>query len=243
MSRTPFILGAAVICVAFTLVAVRVIPTDHPAPVETPQGQAASGFPGRSAEFPTPVVADLAAKRMMRPAEEEFDSRVKLHQSVAMPADRADQEKVESILARTETRSRETLAALTEQYALTRKQRAAIYPLIVAHDRDAHPAMRVAGAPLPAVPAGGSLDEDIYPLLDDGQRELLEENALNHDAWWSEIASQLQEDLSSAMVSGEVTLQATPAASGSAPSPNPAPGDGDASTHGGGNLFDLLKGN
>ena len=164
-----------------------------------------------------------------------------------MPADPSGQEKVNRILSRTEMRSEKSLARLTEQYALTRKQRAAIYPLIVAHDPDAHPAMIVAGAALPTISAGSTLEENIYPLLDAEQQELLTEKALDHDAWWSDISSQLQEDLSTAMANGEVTLpqpDSTPSgADGVVPSSDPAPGDGAASNHGGGNLFDLLKGN
>lgn len=245
MSRTPFILGTTAVCVAVTLVAIRLTPTSHPAPLQTPRGQAASGFPARSADIPKQEGTGLPTNRPHRPADEGFDTGVKLHHSVSIPPDRSRQEEVSRILARTEMRSQETLAGLTEQYALTRKQRAAIYPLIVAHDRDAHPAMLVAGSALPVVPAGSSLDESIYPLLNDEQRELLEEKALDHDAWWSEIASQLQDDLSGAMDSAEVTLpqpDATPPGA-TVPSSGPAPGDGAASTHDGGNLFDLLKGN
>lgn len=160
-----------------------------------------------------------------------------------MPADRSDRERVKGILAGTEMRSQEKLAELVKRYGLSRKQRAAIYPLIVAHDRDAHPAMLVAGSALPDVSNGSSLEEDIYPFLNDEQQELLEENSLDQDAWWGEIASQLQDDLTGAMDSGEVMLPQPDPKPSALPLSGPAPGDGAASTHDGGNLFDLLKGN
>ncbi|MEJ6580725.1 MAG: hypothetical protein QNL33_16890 [Akkermansiaceae bacterium] len=147
-----------------------------------------------------------------------------------------------AIISETEKQARQKLDSLSAHYFLTNSQRQQIFPLIIAHSDQAHPSMLVDGQPLPAISPGMSLNESLYGLLDADQQDKLAESAIADDAWWKDVVGQLENDLDQAIDNGEMV--AAPYDSGAEPgitsSAKSAVGDGEASTHTGGNLFDLL---
>lgn len=152
-------------------------------------------------------------------------------------------QQINEILSYVQGRSLAELDRLSETYTLTRKQRAAIYPLIVAHDPQAHPAMLVGGSSLPYIPSGRTLEESIYEELTPEQRDDLTQKALDRDAWWAEVASQLQDDLNRSMAEETAPDPSPSQAAGIIYSSGPAVGDGEATEHSGENLFDMLNRN
>jgi hypothetical protein len=239
MSRKPFILGTTLLCVAATIAFLRFLPSS-----ETPEEALLS-----SAEELRPAQArdgsfrSTPAHRPTRPNENGVGMEVSLGNSALSKVGADKRPQINGILAYTQGRAVAELDRLSEIYALTRKQRAAIYPLIVAHDPQAHPAMLVGGGPLPYIPAGRTLEESIYQELTPEQRDLLTQKALDRDAWWTEVASQLQNDLNNSMADGAAPNPNPSQAAGIIQSSGPAVGDGGATEHSGENLFDLLNGN
>ena len=147
--------------------------------------------------------------------------------------------KVSRIVSRTNQDARRTLDEFSRNYGLSKEQRQDIFPFIVAHHENAHPAMMVSGQPLAPVAPGSSLEASIAPFLSSIQQEALAEDLSDHYAWWEDVVGQLENDLDNAISNGEMVpadedspnLEMTAAA---------AAGDGDASGHSGANLFDLL---
>jgi hypothetical protein len=155
----------------------------------------------------------------------------------------ADLQKVNAIVNRTRQESRDKLDKLTEKYDLTNDQRRKIFPLIVAHHKQAHPAILVNGQPLPSITVGSTLNDSIYSELDSDQQDALTEASIDNNAWWKDVVGQLEDDLNNAIDNGEMIAVADtpPSDAGVTPSSEgPAAGDGGASTHSGGNLFELL---
>jgi hypothetical protein len=79
------------------------------------------------------------------------------------------------------------------------------------------------GSSIPAQSSTSSLESAMYPLLDEEQQEDLEDDALADDEWWSEIISQLREDLDEAISTGELIPTIEPTSDNN----TPAPGDGE----------------
>jgi len=154
----------------------------------------------------------------------------------------AQRDQVDRILHRTRQEARQQLDQLTNTYRLSPGQQKEIFPLIVAHHHQAHPSMLVGGQPIPAITPGATLAESIYPLLDPDQQDLVTEAALDNEAWWKDVVDQLETDLDQAIEGGEMVAAPDDSANptGVIPSDKPTAGDGEASTHSGGNLFDLL---
>lgn len=147
-----------------------------------------------------------------------------------------------AIIFGTRSHARQKLESLTEKYNLSDDQRRQIFPLIVAHSNQAHPAMLVNGNSLPYVAPGSTLDESIYSLLDSDQQSALAEAAVDDDAWWKDVVGQLEDDLDEAIDNGEMiaVTDDTAGTGGISFSDSAAAGDGEASSHSGGNLFELL---
>lgn len=247
MSLSPFLLGTTLIFVAATIAVIRVMPSSGaseealPAAAENPRPL---GKPGVSSDS----VPSFSASRTPRSGEPGVRPDLSLESSAMTNVAADNRLRVSGILAAVQRKSGEKLDQLSEIYALTRKQRAAIYPLIVAHDTQAHPAILVGGRPIPKISAGLTLDESIHAELTPDQRDLLTGNTLERDAWWTEVASQLRDDLNNSLSDGEVSappIARNPSSvvPGIVPSSGPAQGDGQASDRAGENLFDLLNGN
>ena len=152
---------------------------------------------------------------------------------------------VTGIVSRARENSRKKLEKLTSQYNLSNSQRKNIFPLIVAYQPEAHPAMVAGGSYLPSIASGSTLEESIYPYLDEEQKDALTEATLDHNAWWKDIVGQLEDDLDQAidtgeMIAVEVTDTEADDMAGISVSDGPAASHGEASSHSGGNLFDLL---
>ncbi len=246
MSRTPFIIGTALLCVTATIVTFRVMPSS-----ESPEEAllaAADELHSASTRNSSPAPSTSSSTfRNNRPADQAAGMDLSLETSALARLAVDKRPQVNGILSGIRKKSVEKLDQFSEAYALTRKQRAAIYPLIVAHDTQAHPAMLIGGQLLPTIPPGQTLDESIYEKLTPDQRDLLTGETLEHDAWWTEVASQLHDDLDLSLSDSGLlappSLKDTSSVPGIVPSSGPAQGDGEASDHSGGNLFDLLNGN
>ena len=63
----------------------------------------------------------------------------------------------------------------------------------------------------------------MYPLLNEDQQEDLEDDILADNEWWSEILSQLRNELDEAISTGEIIPTIDPIPT----SDTPAPGDGE----------------
>lgn len=246
MTRTPFILGTALFCVAATIVAIQVMPSAE-SPEEALLAEADTLLSKQSRVNSPDSATPASTTRTSRSQDRTDGMNISLESSTLSNVGADKRVRIGGILSLVQRKSGEKLAQLSETYSLTRRQREAIYPLIVAHDTQSHPAMLVGGKPLPILPAGRTLDDSIYAELNPDQRDLLTGEALERDAWWTEVASQLQDDLDQSLSEGGGV--APPAgtngsvAPGIVPSSGPAQGDGQASEHTGGNLFDLLNGN
>lgn len=119
--------------------------------------------------------------------------------------------------------SLQKLEALTERYDLTTSQRRGIFPLIAARHPQFQEGLVINGSSIPTQSPTSSLESAMYPLLDEEQQEDLEDDALADDEWWSEIISQLREDLDEAISTGELIPTIEPASDNN----TPAPGDGE----------------
>lgn len=244
MSRLSFLLGVTLLVVAGTLI--FLVTFERP---ESPQ------LAGAGEEAKPPRGSTSA--RSTRPVGNSHDSHsatarsgsgaeLGLDPAVTATLDPARRNEVDSILRLTERAARRELDRLTRRYDLTPQQQDGIYPLIIAHHEQAHPAMTVGGQFLPAVAAGTTFEDSLASVLDPAQQDALVEATLDDEAWWKEIVGQLEDDLDAAIDQGEMV----PAPEENIPAPAqpdtpaqpepPAPGEGQASEHGGGNLFDLL---
>ena len=156
----------------------------------------------------------------------------------------ADLQRVNAIVNRTRQESRNKLDKLTEKYYLTNNQRRDIFPLIVAHHKQAHPAILVNGQPLPRINIGSTLNDSIYIELDSDQQDALTEATIDDEAWWKDVVGQLEDDLNDAINNGAMVAVAahpTSEAGVTTSSDGPASVDGEASTRSEGNLFELLR--
>lgn len=137
------------------------------------------------------------------------------------------------------------LEEMTDRYQLTGTQRRQLFPLLAKHHPEFIEGMMINGQS-PASPSeNAQLASEVYPLLDPTQQDLYQDDLLSEDQWWSEIISQLRDDLDQAIESGEmiavdengVEIPATPIIDDA-----PAEGDGSAiePNNGGINLESLF---
>ena len=156
--------------------------------------------------------------------------------------DDANRAQVNNIVRRTSQDAHQELDDLTKTYDLSSKQRKELFPYIVAHHKQAHPSMLVAGQNIPSVSPDSTLEESLYPILNEDQKNILAEAAIEDDAWWKDVVGQLETDLDNAIEGGEMVAATEEPSdpSGSTEAEGPTTGDGEASSHSGENLFDLL---
>ncbi len=169
----------------------------------------------------------------------EHATRVSLQKPATARLTSREQVTVNRILSRTNQDVRQTLDEYSRNYGLTKEQREDIFPFIVAHHENAHPAMMVNNQPLALVTPGTSLEDSVASFLTSPQREALAEDLSDHHAWWEDVVGQLEDDLDNAISNGEMVPAEENRPSIEMTS-DAAAGSGDASGHSGGNLFDLL---
>ncbi len=132
------------------------------------------------------------------------------------------------------------LAELAARYHLTEEQQIQIFPTLAVSSPEYHPALEMDGEVASAAAIADDLaasaapiekstiDDALHDVLDGEQQDALEDDWVDRDLWWTEIVSQLTEDLDedlAAMVDSDN-----------------AAGDGDGEDYDdGGNLFDLMK--
>lgn len=176
------------------------------------------------------------------PSSARVSNRIAVAESAIEHLNQRDRLRVASILNEIQRDSHAYLDELARNYQITPEQRRNLFPVVVAHHQQAHPAMLLNGQPLPQINPASSLEENIAPYLDPSQQDALADDTADREAWWTEIVSQLEDDLDSAIDQGEmVPAPDNQGAAGITLSDQAADGDGEASSHSGGNLFDLLK--
>ncbi|MDB4508134.1 hypothetical protein N9051_00980 [Akkermansiaceae bacterium] len=245
MTRSQFILGVAMLVVAgtlaFTISFTRsedsTLTSESPSSANSP---AESRFSASSARSESRKSYKSATKSSIRKSD---PARYDLKLTPDSIAHLSDDEVLQAsaIVSKAREKARRKLDSLTVKYNLSNSQRKEIYPLIVAHQPEAHPAMLVGGNFLPGIAVGSTLEESIYPSLDQDQQDTLAENAIDHDAWWKDVVGQLEDDLDQAIDNGEMVEVIDEGLIGVSESDAPAAGDGENTDHSGGNLFDLLK--
>lgn len=168
-------------------------------------------------------------------------TRLSLPKSATSHLDPGQLQRVNAIISQTRREARDKLDKLSRQYNLTQEQRQQVFPLIVAHHDQAHPAMTINGQSLPSISPGSTLEDSLASVFDPIQQDELAEASADHDAWWEDVVGQLEGDLDAAIDNGEMVLvDEDSLETGVVLSDQPAASDGDATNHSGGNLFDLL---
>ncbi|MDB4265305.1 hypothetical protein N9891_01000 [bacterium] len=197
MTRSQFILGAALLCVSGTLAFYisfrdqehKPLRVTHPTPSE--QTVVRSQRYDRGAPLPLSV--------------REIERIDPTHHEVTV-SDPDLQEIGEKI----QKEARKRLRDLTLRYQLSANQRREIFPLLVSH----HPNFQdglLANGSTALSPGETSLASQIYPFLDLAQQEAYQVAVLADNDWWSDIIGQLREDLDGALDAGEVDLITEPA--------------------------------
>ncbi|MFT6863563.1 MAG: hypothetical protein ACJAVK_002124 [Akkermansiaceae bacterium] len=233
MSRSSFILAVTLLVVAGSLAFIISFDRDH-GKLESASSNHTSTSPNRGA------TASRQDSRRTRSSRVGTTS-LTLPKSATSHLNADQLARVDSILSLTQRDSRKQLDQLSRQYKLTKEQRREVFPLIVAHHDQAHPAMTVGGQPLPSIAPGTTLNESLSSVFDSTQQDELVEASVDHDAWWEDVVGQLEVDLDTAIDNGEMVLADEDSQKlGVTASDDPAAGDGEASGHSGGNLFDLL---
>lgn len=254
MSRTMFILGCALLAVAGSLVFVLSHGDEPAPPVAT---KASLSEPRRFHERAGGNWQDEGS-RARAPRVSQRDEEARRVDVAIEPARLArltpgDRARAAALVDRVERESLDRLDRLDAEYGLTPAQRDEIYPLVVAHHPLAHPALRISGEPIPALGHPSNLEESLFPYLEEEQKQQVADEAIDRMNWWTEIIGQIEDDLDRSLDQGgdaawdpDALLPAvggppTDAGGGVGfDTDEPAAGDGESSSHGGGNLFDLL---
>jgi hypothetical protein len=234
MSRSHFALAIALVVIAATLVFVKTFPED-PAQPDTPRSERATPVAGQHG---SPSRNGFRSSKPLTPRA-AAGSHFEIGFDQQTLASLTDEQRRQALgyATRAEADARSTLAELAAKYDLTRQQQRDIFPIVAAHTGSYHPSMTVNGVPVIPAPADSSLEESIHGSLDPEQQAALEDAMLDDIKWWQEIANQLENDLDTAIGTGDVTIGG-PAISVDT---TPAEGDGEAASHSGGNIFDLLN--
>ena len=169
----------------------------------------------------------------------EKDTRISLRQDDIASLTPGQLVRANRILSSTRQDARQTLDRYSRNYGLTKEQRREIFPFIVAHHENAHPAMTINGQPLAPITPGASLDESVASFLNSSQQEALAKDLSDHYAWWEDVVGQLEDNLDDAISNGEM-IPVDENSPSLEMSTDTAAGSGEASGHSGGNLFDLL---
>lgn len=241
MSHFQFILGITILVITGTLAFTFLHGKDE----NSPMADNANSSPSHLVEsHKSPRSSGNGASSQQRsPSSRSTDNLdVEIAATSLSKIDGAKLAQVNEIIRRTSQDSRQKLEKLTRTYELSAKQRQELFPYIVAHHKQAHPSMLVGGQNIPSVGSDATLDENLHSLLNDDQKAIQAENAIDDDAWWKDVVDQLETDLDAAIEGGEMVAAPDDASdhSGVTVSEAAATGDGAESTHSGGNLFDLL---
>jgi hypothetical protein len=120
---------------------------------------------------------------------------------------------------------------LASRIPLSAEQQAAAFRIYARASAAYDPVIPIEGASAaaPETSKGTSAEEQIYEVLDENQRAMLDQDAADRDLWWTEIIGQLAVDLPSV---AEPAVASMSAARGAV---QPAP-------HQGGNVLDILNG-
>ena len=213
MSRSQFILGIALLVVSATLaftISFRSEENSSSEPSDLAAQENDSSRPGRVIQNRTGSSSGTTPRKDRTYYEVTVSDR-----SLA------------SVAAVVEEESLQQLEALTDRYNLTTSQRRGIFPLIASRHPDYQDGLVINGSSVPATGSTTSLETAMYPLLNDEQQEELEDDILAKDEWWSEIISQLRNDLDQAISTGDILIVPE---DGPAPPVNngtPAPGNGE----------------
>ena len=234
MSRSSFILAAALFVVAATMVFISSFDRTH--------GEAKIAYAGKRNKSTTGA-SDGARELTSRPRVKSMrqdDTYLSIQKSATTHLNSKELARVDRILSGIRLDSKEQLEQYNRNYGLTKEQQREIFPVIVAHHEQSHPAMMVNDQAIASVNPNFSLDQSVSSFLDSLQREAFLDDAADHEAWWEEVVGQLENDLDTAINNGEM-VPAEEASAGLRIAAESAVGDGGTSRHSGGNLFDLLR--
>lgn len=233
MSRSSFILAVTLFVVAGSLVFMTSFDRENESSKTTFEtGPKATGNLAGSSN------RDKNSRARTKSSRED-NTKLSLPKSTTAHLDSGDLARVNRIVSNIRQDARKTLNKYSRNYGLTKEQERDIFPLIVAHHEQAHPAIMVNGQPLTVANPGSNLEESVSSFLDSSQQEALLEDAADHDAWWEDVVGQLENDLDTAIGNGEM-VPADDTNPGLEQATEAAAGNGEASGHSGGNLFDLL---
>lgn len=247
MKSSNFILGVALLLVAATL-AISITFRNDPAPAAEARQEITSyrsGKPSKVRSFEgsgswsgsrSPSTADRVSE------EEAFEITIAGNLATPSPQSLAELNRKAELVSQ---EAREKLDLMTERFHLTRAQRREIFPLLARGSASYDPAMVVGSGPVSSFNQVGALatsDELIHDALDPSQQEAFEQDAIDKELWWEEIASQLADDEIYAASQGQVPASDVPGSDSDAPTesqPESQP-EGPALEQGG-NIFDLLN--
>jgi hypothetical protein len=249
MSKRLLVLGTSVLAATGSLTFILRSKDDQPKPAESlvRQEQRGKASATGSSRSPHHSFRGNESYRPTRSQPNEVTAReaqdIQIADSRTSHLSPAQRAQVEAVVGRIENDSRQTLAELSEEYALTRDQRRAIYPLVAAHHESAHPSLRIGGHTLPTIAHNTSLEESISSYLNADQHGQLVENEMARHRWWEDVLGQIEDDLNASL---DISDEAQSAGEPNSPSqpgtaePSPPNTQGTNSSHSGGNLFDLL---
>jgi len=233
MSRSFFVLAVTLLVVAGSLAFMISFERDSAVSPDSPADHSSTST--------NRVSTDSRRKPERSRSSRRNATSLTLPNSATSHLSTAQQASVDALISRAHRESREKLDKLSRQYKLTAAQRSAVFPLVVAHHELAHPAMTINGQSLPAIAPGSTLNDSLASVFDPIQQDELVEASADHYAWWEEVVGQLEVDLDTAIDNEEMVLtDENSFDTGITLSDGPAAGDGEASSHAGGNLFDLL---
>ena len=237
MNRTTNILGFAFLALAVTMAATITMRNGPRGPRQThtetnskndgtarrgnvshgnaaPSGRATAGRNSQAANPHVTVPAELLAT-LSEGARKDWQERV----------------------AAVESQANDRLDKLSEQLDLSLSQRGKLFSAVVRSTPGYDPAMVITG-----VPDRGVTDltpaEEIHALLDEEQRESIENEEVNRQLWWQDIIDKLEADLTNTTGGDGMVVPEIPAAI----EPEAPTDDREApESHDDGNLFDMLK--
>ena len=193
MTRSQFVLGAALLCVSGTVA--FMISFRHQEERLTGQMLTNAGHDS----------APQLSLRSQRDAPLPLENRSRVLTDATHYEVSVSDTSLSEVGAKIERESKVRLQAMTDQLQLTPNQRRQIFPLLVQHHADFTEGLIVNGRSADT-PLHDSFAAGAYPVLDLVQQETYQEFLLADNEFWGEIISQWREDLDGAFESGEVDL-------------------------------------
>jgi hypothetical protein len=239
VNRSSFILGSALLVVAVTLavtVTVRNAPrgAGEVAVAGSTGGNSFSNRAFRGDNSANPGSPRRPRPRVLGANDERASYRVQLpaEQGVLMPVD--ERAELTERAAIVESKAREQLERMTEEFDLSGEQRRKMFPMLARSMAGFDPRMLVGGSYL-EVETGVLPDEKMHEMLDGEQRVQLEDDEIDRQLWWQDVFSRLERELVDSTGGGATVPTAV--------DPGPATGGDERAapkTGSGGNLFDQL---